>query len=404
MTYFIGLDWSEQKHDLCILSQDGRPLSYLTIEHSPQGLACLGETLNRLGIHPKQCLVALETHHNLIVDSLLAQGFTLYIIPPKAVSRYRDRHRRSRSRSDRTDAFVLANILRTDRHLHTPYYPDGHLTCQIRAQVRLIRWLDKHIKRFGNQLRTLLLRYYPQAVGLFSDSTCPTYLEFLISYPSPRDAQALSFEEFTRFCREHHFTQRRKWSEMYLRLQGQFLEVEPGLMEIYAGQVRTMASLLLPIVKARNEAFKRLRELYERHPDHGIFSSLPGVGLILGASLLAKFGDRRERFTSPEVVQALAGTCPVTSGSGKKKVVRFRRACDKEFRHIMQQMARNSIEKSGWAKAYFEEVYRRCGYKSQAYRCLANRWVGIIWKMWQDRKPYDEAYHLSQIARRGRKR
>ena len=150
----------------------------------------------------------------------------------------------------------------------------------------------------------------------------------------------------------------------------------------------------------RTQALAQLGQLFEQHPDVFIFEFLPGTGLLLAPALLAKFGDYRDRFPTPGDVQAVAGTCPVTKRSGKRKLVLFRHGCDKEFRRIAQQFARASVPQSGWAAAYWREIRPHCHSDSHAYRILANRWLAIIWKMWQDRKPYDEAYHLQQRARR----
>jgi transposase len=163
-----------------------------------------------------------------------------------------------------------------------------------------------------------------------------------------------------------------------------------------------LAQLLLPQVRARCQAIAQLGQLFEQHPDAFIFESLPGAGDVLAPSLLLKFGDHRDRFPESADVQALAGTCPVTEQSGKRRWVLFRRGCDKEFRRIAQQFARASIRESGWASAYWHEIRPRCRSHSHAYRKLANRWLAVIWKMWQTRQPYDEAYHLAQRARRRR--
>jgi transposase len=116
--------------------------------------------------------------------------------------------------------------------------------------------------------------------------------------------------------------------------------------------------------------------------------------------LLAKFGDDRQRFPVPGSLQALAGTCPVTIQSGRRKSNRFRKSCDREFRYIAQQWAIHSLQKSVWANAYYQQVRPRCRSKNHAYRCLANRWLAIAWKLWQTRQPYDEAYHMQQRMQR----
>ena len=130
---------------------------------------------------------------------------------------------------------------------------------------------------------------------------------------------------------------------------------------------------------------------------------MPGAAELLAPALLAKFGDHRDRFPSPASVQALAGTCPVTDRSGKRKVVYFRRACDRAFRDIAQKWARASLAKSTWAVSYWNQVRPRCSSDSHAYRCLANRWLAIAWAIWQKHEAYDEAYHLQQRAQHSKR-
>jgi len=402
--YFIGLDWSEKEHMVCIINQDGRHLALFSIPHSPEGFARLEEEVRRLGATPEQCLVAVETAHNLIIDFLWSRNFTVYVIPPKAVTRYRDRHRQSRSRSDKGDAVTLAHILHTDRQVHRPWQPDSLLTRRLRSQVRLIYTLHQTEQRYIGQLRALLLRYYPQALTVFSDLALPITLSFVVTYPDPQAAQALGKEPFYAFLKEHRHPRPAMWTQLYAGLQRPAWEPDPALTQIYSQRTQQMARLTLEVVQARRDAIQELKALFEQHPDREIFASLPGAGELLAPSLLAKFGDRRERYPDPAIVQALAGTCPVTDQSGKKRRILFRRACDKEFRRIMQQFSKASVAESVWAAAYWQEVRPHCDSDAHAYRCLANRWVPIIWRMWRDHKPYDEAYHLRRRAQRRRPR
>jgi transposase len=167
---------------------------------------------------------------------------------------------------------------------------------------------------------------------------------------------------------------------------------------VYRDEAVQLATLLLRTVRAKNSMLRELKMLFEQHPDHDIFDSLPGAGKFLAPALLVKFGDDRQRFSSPAGVQALAGTCPVTDTSGKRRVIKFRRACDREFRDIAQKWAITSKPESLWATLYWEQVRPRCSSDSHAYRCLANRWLAIVWKLWQTGEVYDEAYHLQQRA------
>jgi len=391
----IGIDQSPSRHDICITDQEGRQLARFSVPHDFAGFERLHAMCQRLQTPPQECLVALESGYSLLVDYLVDHNYVVYVVPGKAVSRYRDRHRQSRSCSDAGDAAVLAHILRTDRHRYSPWKPDTPLTRQIGSQVKTILNLTRNILRFSNQLRDLLHRYYPVAADLFSGLDRPIALHFLLAYPTPQAASALSQAEFTTFCYSHHYRRTNSIARRFAQLQAARTFASPDIAAAYAGQAQTLARILLFLVAERKEVQKSLSVAFHQHPDAFIFASLPGAGPFLAPALLSKFRDNRARFPTPAVAQAIAGTSPVTIRSGKRRhQVRLRRACDREFRHIITQFARCSIRKAPWAAAYFHSVLPRCKKASQAYRCLANRWIAIIWRLWMDRVEYDEAIHL----------
>ena len=390
----IGIDQSPKEHEVCITDVTGCQLARLTVPHSVVGFQRIHECCQMLQTPPQECLVALESAHSLLVDYLLDHGYQVYIIPGKAVDRYRDRHRQSRSCSDQGDAWVLAHILRTDRELYTPWEADTPLTRQIRSQVKAVLTLKRAVVRFGNQLRTLLWRYYPVAAHLFSRLDQHITLAFIQAYPTPQVAKCLTKVEFTAFCRAHKYRRSDFITHRYARLLNAQTYASPEVATAYAGQAQTLARILDTLVTERNAAQKALTRSFEQHPDAHIFASLPGAGELLAPALLSKFRDSRARFPTPAVAQAIAGTSPVTIQSGKKRHVRFRRACDREFRYIATQFARSSVKKAPWAAAYLDTVRPRYDKDSQAYRCLANRWIAIIWRLWMDRVEYDEAVHL----------
>jgi transposase len=403
MLYF-GIDWSQSHHNLCIQNEAGATISELELKHTLEGFEQLDRERHKLGVPAADCLVAIETSHNLLVDYLLDRGYVVYLIPPQATGAYRSRQRSSGARTDETDAVVLAKALRTDRDAHRRLRPNLPLTQQILANVRLAEALRRSIHRQASQLRAVLLRIYPQALGLFGKLTAQINLHFLMAYPTPQEALALTRAEFEAFCRDHRYSRADLISRRYAHLQAPAPAANPAAVQAYQGQVRILAELLLPQVRRRSQVLSHLSQLFPQHADADIFDSLPGAGELLAPALLAKFGDHRDLFPTAASVQSLAGTCPVTKESGRRKIVVFRRGCDKEFRRITQQFARASTFKSGWALAYWRDVRPHCASDSDAYRRLANRWLAIIWKMWQDRKPYDETYHLQQRAKRRRPR
>jgi hypothetical protein len=274
----------------------------------------------------------------------------------------------------------------------------------MQAKVSLLQHLTRSAVRWTNRLRAVLLRYYPAASQVFSRLNLPISLELILAYPTPQAAADLTYPAFESFARQHGYPHPKRLPKRFAQLQQPYPEAGPETVLIYQQEAVILARVLLHIVRAKQQTLADLEALFEQHPDRAIFASLPGLGSFLAPAVLAKFGDDRDRFPSPAGVQALAGACPVTDQSGKRKVVWFRKACDREFRWIVHQWAFNSLTKSVWANAYWHQVRPRCGSDNHAYRCLANRWLAIAWKLWQTGQTYDEAYHLRQRALRSRPR
>jgi transposase len=404
MQVYIGIDWSEAKHDVLFMNRSGVAVAQLTIPHSLEGFEQLEFTRQGLGVEPKVCLIGLETAHNLIIDFLWSRGYSqIYVVPPTTIKGNRSRFRHSGARSDVSDALVIADCLRTDRRRLQPWKPDHPLTQHIRARVSLANYLTREVVRLSNRLRAVLLRYYPGALEVFASWPSQIGLELIRSYPTPQDAQVLTVAQFRAFARQHRYPKPGRIPGCYARLQAPRPQAVSTIVTILKDEAVLLATLLLSTMRAKKETLQELKRLFSEHRDAPIFDSLPGAGDFLAPALLAKFGDDRHRFPSPTSVQALAGTCPVTDTSGKRRIIKFRRACDREFRYIAQQWAMASLKHSVWANAYFQTVRSRCRYASQAYRCLANRWLAILWKLWQSGETYDEAYHLKQRALRSKR-
>jgi transposase len=401
MSTYMGIDWSQDKHDVAFMNAAGAIIARLTIPHQPDGFHELETTRQQLGVTAAECLVGLETAHNLLLDYLWDHGYQqIYVIPPLVVKSSRGRYGHSGARDDTLDAQLLADLLRTDRARLQPWRPDSQLTRQIRARVGFISYLTHTANRVHNRLRAALLRYYPQALQLFSGLMVPTTLAFIAAYNTPQTLAALSYEAFVTFAHQQGYWNRQGLLDCYARLQHTPLQASAATVAVYQDEARLLAQQLRELILAKKEVQRTLNTLFAQHPDQAIFASLPGAGEFLAPALLAKLGDDRERFPSAASLQALAGTCPVTVASGKYKRVAFRHACDPEFRQIAQQWARCSLRKSVWAVAYWQQVRPRCASDHDAYRRLANRWLAVLWKLWQSRELYDEAYHLQQRHRR----
>jgi transposase len=404
MTIFIGIDWSETHHDICILQENGSRLSAFQVEHTPDGFATLEQQIEKLGLPAEENLVALETAHNLLMDFLLDHHYSVYVLAPSIVKSSRGRFGSSGARTDQRDAHLLADMLRTDRARFALWKPNGPIIRQMQVQLGFIDDLTHTITRFSNRLRAQLLRYFPSTLDLFSDLTTQITLHFLIAHPTPRAARALTYDQFVAFCHSHAYSHPQDMPKNYACLHQPTLRPDPAIVTAHQKVVPFLATLLLTAVRRKKQAIREVQQLFVTHPDQAIFASLPGAGQLLAPKLLVMFGDHRDHYPSPDAIQALAGTCPVTIHSGKSKSIRFRRACNRDFRRTAQQLALFSVRQSPWAAAYFADALSRGHGESHAYRCLANRWLAIAWTLWQRSECYDESRHLRDVNRHRRPR
>jgi transposase len=403
MKVYIGIDWSKEKHDANFMNEAGQAIQYCRFAHTQTGFLELDAARQKLGVDPSECIVGIETSYNLLVDALWNWGYEqVYVLPPSAVNRSRGRYKQSKARTDRSDAWLIANLLRTELHNFHPWRPNTALTRHMSAQVNLVFALTKESQRMANQLRAVLWRYYPAALEIFSGLNALISLEFICAYPTPRQAARLTLAQLRHFAENHHYNHSECLPKYFAQLQKAYPQAAEDTVSSHKDIAVQLAKLLSNILRSKRSALTLLQQLFRQHPDCAIYQSLPGAGKLLEPALLVKFGDDRSRYPSASVVQALAGTCPVTDASGKRKKVYFRRACDQQFRQIAQQWAKASIKESDWAAAYFQQAQERCRSDSHAYRCLANRWLAILWRLWQDDKPYDENYHLQQRLLHGR--
>lgn len=402
MQIFLGIDWSHTHHDACFLNEGGQVLSRLSVPHTADGLRQLDQARTQLGVAPLACQVGLETAHTLLIDFLWDQGYPqVFVIPPGAIKGARRRYRQTNAHTDQSDAWVIADVLRTDPATLQPWRPDSLIVRQLRAKVSLLHFLTKEIRRLSNRLGAVLARYYPAALHVFSDPASPISLFFLQAFPTPEAATQLTRQAFGQFARAHRYRQSDTLlSAAYARLQSAYPTASASTVAAYREEAVWLAQHLLSTLMQKKAEILRLQELFQQHPDHELFASLPGTGDFLAPALLAKFGDDRQRFPNPNSLQCLAGTCPVTQQSGKGRRILFRQACDHEFRQIAQQWAKASIASSSWATTYWHNVRQHSRSISHAYRCLANRWLAIAWTCWQAHQPYDEATHLQNRARR----
>lgn len=400
---FAGVDWASERHAVCIIDERGEVKERLVVPHTRLGLA---ELASRLGRHaePAELPVGIERPDGPVVDALVAAGFAVVIIPPHVVKAARPRFSAARAKSDPGDARLLADLVRTDAGRFRRLRPTDPETGRLRRLVRARDELRDTRTMLANQLRALLEEAWPGAAEVFARVDSPIALAFLERYPSPRSAQGLGEARLTGFLTRHRYSGRRTADELLARLRAAPVVREPVIVdEATADAVRSLVACLRTLLGRLADLDGAVRAALAAHPDGELFRSFPRAGEINAAQLLAGIGADRERFPTPEALAAQAGAAPVTRASGKTSVVAFRWACDKRLRVALTTFADNSRHVSPWAEHVYRDAIDRGADHPHAIRILAKAWCRVLWRCWQDRRPYDPDRHgallrLSQPA------
>jgi transposase len=394
MQIFVGLDWADTHHDVVVKSASGQVLWSGRVEHRWETLQSLEERLVVLaqGVR-SDVAVILETSQALVVDWLLTTGFTVYPLNPKVVQ---GRRKPSGAKTDRLDAALLAEIGRQEHRTLRALRPAEDEWVELRQLCRIEETLVQERTHLTNQLIAALKTYYPVALTLFGDITSSTALAFLATWPALEQARGASVSEIRRFLRQHRYPGYEAAAErIFAQLHEPQLTALPGRARAQVRLVQALVAQLQTLDRHRVQVQERIQELFMAHADSNLWSSVPGAGPLLAPRLLAAFGTDRERFASAEAVQALAGTCPALYQSGRICRARMRRACDRSFRRTMHLLAFSSLRSCAWAKAYYDAQRARGKSHHHALRALGNIWLRILFRMWKDRAPYDEAKFLA---------
>jgi transposase len=396
LSHFAGFDWAKDHHDVIIVDRNGKIVADFRFDHSAAGWRQWAETIRQwpaLG-------VAVETTCGHAVDQLLDSGTALYPVHPMSAKRYRERKTSSGNKTDRLDAWALADALRTDGHAWRQLGPQDPLAAELRLLCRDEVALIEERTALINQLQQALLEYYPTALEAFDDWTHPASWAFVEAFP---DAAALLkagkrkwdkflhsrrlFRPQTYEARIAAFGKAGEW-----KIPQHVVEAKRRLALARCRQLRVLEGQLA-------EYRARIEKLFASHPDSGTFGSLPGAGPKLAPRLLSEIGSDRELFPDAQSLQCLAGTAPASYQSGQIRKVNFRRACNKHLRQAVHLFADKSRAQCVWAAAYYAALRKRGKSHACPLRCLGQRWLKIVWKMWQGSTSYDAERHMrNQLA------
>jgi transposase len=398
---FVGDDWAEAHHDVELMDASGRRLAKARLPEGAAGMARLHTMIaEHLGEQADEAevIVGIETDRGLWVAALVAAGYTVLAVNPLQAARYRERLAVSGAKSDAADAHMLADMVRTDAHQLRPVAGDSAHVEAVKVVTRMHKTLIWERTRHLLRLRHALRDYFPAALAAFEDLAAPEALELLAKAPGPAAAAKLTVGQITAALKR---ARRRgdlaeKAARIQAALRAEHLRQPAVVAAAYAASVRALVTVVGTLDAQVAALQQEVEAHFGQHPAAEIILSQPGLGPVLGARVLAEFGDDPHRYPSAKARKNYAGTSPITRASGKKKVVAARFVHNDRLIDALMAQAANAIRWSPGARAYYDKQRAREVDYNAALRQVANRLVGILHGCLKTGTLYDEAIAWSQ--------
>jgi hypothetical protein len=392
---FVGDDWPEDHHDVEVQDEAGRKLAGRRL---PEGVAGVGL------LHADRRASARrggpgggggrdrDRPGDVGRSARRGRLYSVFAINPLSASRYRDRHVTSRAKSDPGDAHVLADLVRTDRHQHLPVAGDSELAGSVKVLARAHQNLIWSRQQQVNALRSTLREFYPAALEAFPDLAHRDALAVLAAAPTPTAGRALRAGKVARLLRaagrQRNIETRAE--QIVAGLRAEQLAMGPLIEAAMGASAAALIGVISAMVTQARALEQQLAASFEQHPSAEILRSLPGLGTVLGARVLAEFGDDPLRYADAKARRNYAGTSPITRASGRSWVALARVARNRRLADATYRWAFASISASPGARAYYVTRRARGASHSTALRAVANRLVGFLHGCLRNGSCYDE--------------
>lgn len=384
-----GLDWAKDDHAVCILDPDGRVLERFFVVHDAAGLKSLVRRLLKAGVDE----IGIERGDGPVIDALLQAGLIVLVIAPGQVKNLRSRYGSAGNKDDRFDAYVLADVVRTDRARLRPLVRDSAATNAMRTTVRARRDLVTQRVAAANQLRAHLQLVFPAAASLFAAIDTAITLTFLERFTTQTQADWLSVKRLANWLSSVGYSGGTAPEVLHARLLAAPRGITSSDAIVHAATTSAYVALLRVLNTQIDVLEDNLAAQLTTHPDTHIYASLPRVKTLRIARLLAEIGDARGKFPTADSLAALAGVAPSTRQSGKVKAVTFRWGCNKQLRDALCDFAGDSRHDNPWAAKLYNDAIARGHDHPHAVRILGRAWAGVIWRCWHENLSYDPSQH-----------
>ena len=398
ITHYAGFDWARTHHAVVIVDSHGQIVADFEFKHSLEGWQSFQE---QTAPWPNLA-IAIETNQGAAVDQLLQRGYIVYPVNPVASESYRKRKAPSGTKTDHVDAWGLADALRVDGHGWKELQPVDPLTHQLRLLCQDEVTLIEQRTALVNQLQQALVEYYPAALEAFDDWTCPSTWDFIIEFPTAQALVGAGKRRWEKFLHTHKLW-RSETAEKRLAVftQADQFKISEPIIQAKSRLALSLCKLLRTLQQQLEEYRSQIEALFQSHPDHDLFGSLPGAKKVLAPRLLAAIGTDPQRYGSHQVLQCFAGTAPVSYESGQIKKAEIRWACDKFLRHTVHLWADCFRKASVWGQTYYRKKRQQGMSHACSLRCLGQRLLKIVFKMLTDKKPYNAELHARNQHKHG---
>ena len=400
-TAFIGLDWADAKHDVCIQAASSDEREFDQFPHQVASIEHWAHTMQaRFG---GKIAVALELSKGPIVSALQKYDcFVLFPINPSTLAKYREAFKPSRAKDDPTDAELALDLLVRHPDRFKPLKPQSVPMRTLLYLVEQRRQLVGDKGRFVNRLTNTLKQYYPQALDWFEQHDTPLFCDFISRWPTCLMARRARKTSLDTFFQQHNVRFAQVIDERIRAIKtAQPLTDDVAVITAHQLQALALVDLLRASLQAIDRYDAQIAQLAPTLPDYALFDALPGAGPSLTPRLLVAFGEQRERFHSADELQQYAGVAPVTERSGQKRWTHWRWQCPTFLRQTFVEWAAQTINKSFWAGAFYRQQREKGCPRQTVLRALAFKWIRILYRCWQTRTPYDESTYLIALQRRG---
>jgi transposase len=399
---FIGLDWADAKHDICMQVTGSATREFSVLEHRSDTIDAWVSTL-RTRFPGQPIAICLELNKGPIVSALRQYDFLVFFpINPLMLARYREAFTPSQAKDDPTDAELLLELLLKHRDKLTPLQPQSPTMRALEQLVQHRRRLVGDKVRITNRLTSTLKNYFPHVLPWFHDKDTAIFCDFLTQWPTLKAVQLARRSTLERFFRNHHVRYADVITQRLDAIKSATpLTTDEGIITPNALLVQALVAQLRVTLQAIEDFDKAIAHRAQSHPDFPLFDALPGAGAVFAPRLLVAFGEQRDRYASADELQRYAGIAPVTERSGNKSWVHWRLQCPKFLRQTFVEWAAESTRHSFWARAYYQQQRDKGASHQAAVRALAFKWIRILFRCWQNRTRYEEAIYLNALKRRG---